>query len=250
MTSRKTPIDKDAARQLRTELYEQIDRGELSLQDAVKRMRKISRLSQPEFAAHLGVSVKVVKEIERGIGNPTVSSLNRIGQFFGLEVAFVRSEKLRDRPIEKISTSGKLVQGSVNPISSRSAIGEVRQLFDELEKIKRQVVPEKEFKDTLSRMEQELQAIRNATNMVERSARSLDAPFTDLDRVASVIDTELDAVKKARSVIDSVEKIQRQLQPPPAVQQWIAAIEAANRLLKPFDAPSNQVSRDWKKSSS
>lgn len=250
MTSRKTSIDKDAARKLRAELYEQIDRGELSLQDAVKRMRKISRLSQPEFATHLGVSVKVVKEIERGVGNPTVSSLNRIGQFFGLEVAFVRSEKLRDQATQKVSASESLMAESVNRTSTRSAIDEVRQLFEELEQIKRQVVPEREFKDTLNSMEQELQAIRNATDIAERSARSSEAPLTDLDRVARVIDTELDAVKKARGVIDSVEKIQRQLQPPPAVQQWIAAIEAANRMLKRFEAPSSQVSRHWKKSSS
>ena len=94
MKPRKKPMDKEGARQLRTELYEAIGRGELNLQDAVKRMRKISRLTQAEFAAHRGVSVKVIKEIERGVGNPTVASLNRIGGFFGLEVAFVRSDRL------------------------------------------------------------------------------------------------------------------------------------------------------------
>lgn len=243
MTSRKKPIDKDAARQLRTELYEQIDRGEVSLQDAVKRMRKISRLSQPEFAAHLGVSVKVVKEIERGVGNPTVSSLNRIGKFFGLEVAFVRSEKLRNRPIQQVAASGSVNAGSVNQMSSRSAIEEVRQIFEELEQIKHKVVPAKEFKDTLNSMEKELQAIHNAANTAERNGRSLAAPLTDLDRVASVIDTELHAVKEARKIIDSAEKIQRQLQLPPAVQRWLATIEAANKLLKPFEDPSNQILR-------
>lgn len=82
--------DKESARARRTELYDAVARGQLSLRDAVKQMRKISRLTQAEFAVHRGVSTKVIKEIEGGRGNPTVQTLNRIGEFFGLEVAFVR----------------------------------------------------------------------------------------------------------------------------------------------------------------
>lgn len=89
-------LDKEAARQLRTELYAAIERGELSLQQAVTQMRQISRMTQADFAAQRGVSIKVIKEIEAGNGNPTVQTLNRIGQIFGLEVAFVRKAG-RDR---------------------------------------------------------------------------------------------------------------------------------------------------------
>ena len=105
MNSRKKTVDKEAARQLRAELYAAIDLGELGLQEAVKRMRTISRLTQPEFAARVGVSAKVVKEIERGIGNPTTATLNQIGQFFGLEVAFVRSDKLNGAPRSPASSA-------------------------------------------------------------------------------------------------------------------------------------------------
>ncbi|MES2935452.1 MAG: helix-turn-helix transcriptional regulator [Pseudomonadota bacterium] len=90
MDKRRKPIDKDLIRQQRDELDAAIARGELSLQEALKRMRKISRLTQVEFAAHRGVSVKVIKEIERGIANPTVNTLNQIGSIFGLRVGFVR----------------------------------------------------------------------------------------------------------------------------------------------------------------
>jgi DNA-binding XRE family transcriptional regulator len=44
-------------------------------------MRQISGLTQVEFAAHRGLSAKVIKEIERGTGNPTVKTLNQIGTF-------------------------------------------------------------------------------------------------------------------------------------------------------------------------
>ncbi len=93
----KKKVDKEGARALRTSLYEAIARGELPLRDAVKQMRKISRLTQAEFAAHRGLSTKVIKEIESGKGNPTVHTLNKIGNFFGLEVAFVRRETLKHK---------------------------------------------------------------------------------------------------------------------------------------------------------
>jgi len=42
-----------------------------------------------EFAAHRGVSRRVVQDIERGTGNPTVDSLNSVAKLFGLQVGFV-----------------------------------------------------------------------------------------------------------------------------------------------------------------
>ncbi len=135
MTLRKKPLspsDKEAAKQLRAQLNDAINRGELSIQDAVKKMRKISRLTQPEFAHHRGVSAKVIKEIERGVGNPTVNTLNRIGAFFGLEVAFVRSERLR-------GFDGQMSQAGLAASTSgaRSPIEDLRRLVDELEAAQR-----------------------------------------------------------------------------------------------------------------
>ncbi|MGI4849894.1 MAG: helix-turn-helix domain-containing protein [Janthinobacterium lividum] len=95
MDKRRKPADKEALNQQRRDMFAAIERGEMSLQEAVRQMRALSRLTQPEFAAHRGVSVKVIKEIERGIGNPTVRSLNLIGKIFGLEVAFVRSAGIK-----------------------------------------------------------------------------------------------------------------------------------------------------------
>lgn len=89
MDKRKKPLDKQTARRQREDFHQAIARGELTLQDAVKRMRQVSGLTQAEFAAHRDVSLKVIKEIERGMANPTVHTLNQIGRVFGLEVAFV-----------------------------------------------------------------------------------------------------------------------------------------------------------------
>jgi transcriptional regulator with XRE-family HTH domain len=67
-----------------------IDAGELTFQNAIKRTRAISGLTQQKFADHRGVSVKVLKEIERGIANFTVNTLNPIASNFELDVSSIR----------------------------------------------------------------------------------------------------------------------------------------------------------------
>ncbi|WP_409027731.1 helix-turn-helix domain-containing protein [Janthinobacterium sp. SUN098] len=109
MARTKKTVDKEELRQRRAVLYEAIEAGAVTLQHAVKEMRAISRMTQAEFATHRGVSTKVIKEIESGKGNPTIQTLNRIGQFFGLEVAFVRTETLREKKIVPASA------GAISP---------------------------------------------------------------------------------------------------------------------------------------
>lgn len=81
MARTKKSVDKEELRQRRAVLYDAIEAGAITLQHAVKEMRAISRMTQAEFATHRGVSTKVIKEIESGKGNPTILTLNRIGQF-------------------------------------------------------------------------------------------------------------------------------------------------------------------------
>ncbi len=238
MKSRKMPIDKEAARQLRAELYDAINRGELSIQDAVKRMRKISRLTQPDFAAHRGVSAKVIKEIERGVGNPTVNTLNRIGQFFGLEVAFVRSERLRGPDVQTdLSAVTQDVAVSVPAAVSRLPIDESRRLVEALENIKKMVTPPKFLQDELKKMEGELHVLREARELIAQADmhQVLGGQSTELELAIKGIDTELQAVRNARNIIAAAERIQRQIQPPSALKKWLADVEAAKKLLTPLD---------------
>ncbi len=89
MDRRRKHIDPEAERALREQFYADVAAGRLSVPDAVKTMRRISRLTLPEFAQHRGLSLAALKQIESGRGNPTVETLNKIGQIFGLEVGFV-----------------------------------------------------------------------------------------------------------------------------------------------------------------
>ncbi len=75
--------------ELRRALFEGVMNNRLSVGEAVRLMQKISRLTQVEFAAHRGVSVRVLKEIIAGTANPTVETLNKIAVIFGMEVGFV-----------------------------------------------------------------------------------------------------------------------------------------------------------------
>lgn len=71
-------------------LQDAIARGEISIGEAVRRMRKIVGMSQKDYARRIvGISPRVLAEIERDVANPTVETLNKIGRPFGYEIGFV-----------------------------------------------------------------------------------------------------------------------------------------------------------------
>mgnify|MGYP003641782707 CR=1 FL=1 len=75
---------------LRQAFYEAIENDELSLGQALKRMRKIAGKTQPEFAKFVDVAPRIITDIERGVANPTIETLNKIGRAFGLVAGFQR----------------------------------------------------------------------------------------------------------------------------------------------------------------
>lgn len=70
-------------------LYASLAAGEIPLGEAVRRMRHISGLTQPQFAKHRGISLPALRQVESGRGNPTVRTLDAIAKVFGLQVGFV-----------------------------------------------------------------------------------------------------------------------------------------------------------------
>jgi len=77
--------DSDLAAALRSGL----ERGSFALPEASRVIRALEGRSQQEFAEQLGMSVKVIKSIESGIGNPSYDALARIAAAADLRVAFV-----------------------------------------------------------------------------------------------------------------------------------------------------------------
>jgi DNA-binding XRE family transcriptional regulator len=87
---------------LRRIFYDRISQGDMTIPEAMKAMREMTGLTQAEFAAHRGVSRRVIQDIERGTGNPTVDSLNSIAKLFGLQVGFVPIR--RKEPVSSTSS--------------------------------------------------------------------------------------------------------------------------------------------------
>jgi transcriptional regulator with XRE-family HTH domain len=57
------------------------------LAEELKNRRKQAGLSQEELSEQTGVSMALISEIERGIANPTVTSLEKIAEYFRVSVA-------------------------------------------------------------------------------------------------------------------------------------------------------------------
>ena len=75
-------------------LVDSINNHELTLGEAVRRMRKITGLSQKAYAERIvGIAPRILVQIERDVGNPTVETLNKIGRPFGYTVGFVPKAK-------------------------------------------------------------------------------------------------------------------------------------------------------------
>lgn len=77
-------------REATLDFYASLERGELSMQQASRRMRRILGLSQPAYAKLVGISAQSLMDFERGKGNPTLETLRAIGRPFGVEVLFRR----------------------------------------------------------------------------------------------------------------------------------------------------------------
>lgn len=88
--------DPDLAAVLRCAL----ERGSFAPAEACRVIRALEGCSQQEFAEQLGMSVKVIKAIESGNGNPSYDSLAKIAAAADLCVAFIshgRVVELMDR---------------------------------------------------------------------------------------------------------------------------------------------------------
>lgn len=79
-------------------LYSDIDQGLLTIGQATRRMRKIVGMTQTEYAEKiLKIYPRVLMEIERDRGNPTLETLEKIAKPFGLTVGFtVKKSHLPD----------------------------------------------------------------------------------------------------------------------------------------------------------
>lgn len=84
----KKPTKEEILENRRT-LAERARTGDLRLPGAVAEIRRGFGMTQAEFAATLSLTRRQVAEIETGIANPTLETLEKIGRLFGFRVGFV-----------------------------------------------------------------------------------------------------------------------------------------------------------------
>jgi transcriptional regulator with XRE-family HTH domain len=77
----------------RVQLNEGVREGDITLPDALKLLRKILGKSQLEYSQMIGVSRKVISNLELKKGNPTVETLNKIFSPVGLKVGLVNKKR-------------------------------------------------------------------------------------------------------------------------------------------------------------
>ncbi len=83
----KKPTKEEILENRRT-LAERARTGDLRLPEAVADIRKGFGMTQEEFAKTLSLTRRQVAEIEAGIANPTLETLEKIGRVFGFGVGF------------------------------------------------------------------------------------------------------------------------------------------------------------------
>lgn len=77
----------------RVKFYEDLANGSLTLAETVKAMRAIVGMTQPEYAKFVGIAPRIIVDIERGVANPTLQTLRKIGKPFRLDIMFKENIK-------------------------------------------------------------------------------------------------------------------------------------------------------------
>lgn len=123
--SKRKVLDKAQMRQRRDQMLESAAATGLPIAEGVREMRAIAGMTQEEFARHREVSARVIKAIELGQGNPTLATMNQIGRFFGLEVAFVPIRRANGdvppqlQPEDTVEDLRKLLNDTIDELAAR-----------------------------------------------------------------------------------------------------------------------------------
>ncbi|MES2820845.1 MAG: helix-turn-helix transcriptional regulator [Pseudomonadota bacterium] len=77
-----------------SEIRAQLVSGELSMGQAVRRLRKqVTGLPQAKFAQMCKLSPRALRQLELDESNPTVDTLNRVFGLFGMQVGIVAKSR-------------------------------------------------------------------------------------------------------------------------------------------------------------
>lgn len=66
----------------------------MSLREVIKARRKVLGISQQDLAEMSGISLPTVKDIERGLANPSLSTTSKLLDVLGMEIVYRVRQKI------------------------------------------------------------------------------------------------------------------------------------------------------------
>ena len=66
----------------------------MSLREVIKARRKVLGISQQDLAEMSGISLPTVKDIERGLANPSLSTISKLLDVLGMEIVYRERQKI------------------------------------------------------------------------------------------------------------------------------------------------------------
>lgn len=66
----------------------------MSLREVIKGRRKVLGISQQDLAEMSGISLPTVKDIERGLANPSLSTISKLLDVLGMEIVYRVRQKI------------------------------------------------------------------------------------------------------------------------------------------------------------
>lgn len=66
----------------------------MNLQEVIKQRRKRLGISQQDLAEMSGISLPTVKDIERGLANPSLSTISKLLDVLGMEIVYRICQKI------------------------------------------------------------------------------------------------------------------------------------------------------------
>ena len=66
----------------------------MNLREVIKARRKVLDISQQDLAEMSGISLPTVKDIERGLANPSLSTISKLLDVLGMEIGYRVRQKI------------------------------------------------------------------------------------------------------------------------------------------------------------
>ena len=66
----------------------------MNLREVIKARRKVLGISQQDLAEMSGISLPTVKDIERGLANPSLSTISKMLDVLGMEIVYRVRQKI------------------------------------------------------------------------------------------------------------------------------------------------------------